>query len=178
MLRDFNWKTLIKIGLLAGLIQVATGVAMYLAGIYFVPWSIFVSLIVLLLSIVLGTLWYRASALKGQISFGQALIVGIVISITTGIVYAVYNIISISFVYSNFLEDMINASLAAAPSSQRTPEFIAAMRETVTAKTMAAANLIRLSVLGTILSVFASFFVKNKRAADERGTRRSEIQSA
>jgi hypothetical protein len=163
IVRDFNWKTLIKIGLLAGLIQVATGVAMYLAGIYFVPWSIFVSLFVLLLSIVFGTLWYRSAALKGQISFGQALIVGIVISVTTGIVYAVYNIISIAFFYPNFLEDMINASLAAAPSSRRTPEFIAAMRETVTTKTIAAANLIRLSVLGTILSVPASFLLKNSR---------------
>ena len=162
MLRDFNWKTLFAIGLLAGLIQVALGVAMYLAGIYFVPWSIFVSLLVLLLSIVFSTLWYRASTLKGQISFGQALIVGIVISVTTGIVYAVYNIISISLFYPNFLEDMINASLAAAPSSQRTPEVIAAMRQSVTAKTIAVANLIRLSVLGTILSVLTSFLVKNK----------------
>ena len=155
MLRDFKWKTIIAIGLFAGLIQVATGVAMYLAGIYFVPWSIFVSLFVLLLSIVFGTLWYRASALNGQISFGQALIVGIVISVSTGIVYAVYNIISISFFYPNFLEDMISGSLA--PASRR-----AAMRESVTANTIAASNLIRLSVLGTILSVFASFLLKKK----------------
>src|SRR5215217_815211 len=160
MLKDFNWSTLIAVGLLAGSVQVATGVVMYLAGIYFVPWGIFVSLLVLLLCIVFGTLWYRVSALKGRISYGQALIVGIVISVSTGVVYAVYNIISISFFYPNFLEEMITVSLATA--SQRTPEFIAAMRESITTKTIAFSNLIRLSVLGTILSVFASFFLRNK----------------
>ena len=162
MLRDFKWKPLIAVGLVAGLTQVATGVAMYLAGIYFVSWSMFVSLAVLFLCIVLGTLWYRASALNGQISYGQAFIVGIVISVSTGIVYAVYNLISISFIYPNFLENVINASVASVPASQRTPEFIAAVRESITAKTIALSNLLRLSALGTFLSVWSSFLLRNK----------------
>jgi uncharacterized protein DUF4199 len=155
-LKDFNWKILIAIGFLAGLIQVATGVAMYVAGVYFTSWSMFPSLLVLLLCIVFGTRWYRDSVLKGQITYGQALMVGIVISVTTGVVYAIYNIISISFIYPHFLEDMISVNLTLVPASQRTPEFIAAMRESITAKTIALSNLIRLSVIGTIISVFAS----------------------
>ena len=67
-LKDFNWKILIAIGFLAGLIQVATGVAMYLAGVYFTSWSMFPSLLVLLLCIVFGTRWYRDSVLKGHIT--------------------------------------------------------------------------------------------------------------
>jgi glucan phosphoethanolaminetransferase (alkaline phosphatase superfamily) len=161
-LKGFNWKILITIGLLAGLIQVATGVAMYLAGIYFVSWSIFVSVLVLLLCIVFGTRWYRDSTLKGQITYRQALIIGIVISVSTGIVYAIYNIISISFFYPRFLEDLISLNLASAPASQRTPEFLSAMRERVTANTIALSNLIRLSVIGTILSVFASLILKSE----------------
>ena len=159
-LKDFNWKILIAIGFLAGLIQVATGVAMYLAGVYFTSWSMFPSLLVLLLCIVFGTRWYRDSVLKGHITYGQALIVGIVISVSTGVVYAIYNIISISFFYPNFLEDLISVNLARLPASQRTPEFIAAMRETVTANMIALSNLIRLSVFGTILSVFSSLILK------------------
>ena len=85
--KDSNWKTLIAMGLLAGLIQVATG-----------------------------------------------------------IVYAIYNIISISFFYSGFLDEMIRLN--------------AAMRERITANTIAVSNAIRLSVLGTILSVFASLMLK------------------
>jgi len=144
-LRDFNWKTLIAIGLLAGLIQVATGVAMYVAGVYFASWSMLVSVFVLLLCIVLGTRWYRDSVQKGQITVGQALVVGIVISICTGVIYGIYNVISISFFYPRFLEDLIS---------------IAALPERITANTIALSNLIRLSVIGAILSVFAALVLK------------------
>jgi len=145
-LKDFNWKTLIAIALMAGLIQVATGVAMYVAGVYFAAWSMLVSVLVLLLCIVFGTRRYRDSALEGQITFGQALIVGIAISVCTGIVYAIYNIISISFFYSGFLDELIGLNPA--------------LRGRVTANTIAVSNLIRLSVIGTILSVFASLMLK------------------
>lgn len=162
-LKDFNWKILIAIGLVAGLIQVAVGVAMYMAGVYFSSWSMFPTLFVLLLCIVFGTRRYRDSVLKGHITYGQALIVGIVISVMTGIVYAVYNIISISFIYPHFLEDLISVNVARLPTSQRTPEFIAAMRESITANTIALSNLIRLSVIGTIFSVFASLILKKRK---------------
>ena len=161
-LKDFNWKILVAIGLLAGLIQVAVGVAMYVAGVYFVSWSFFPSLFVLLLCVVVGTRLYRDWVLKGRISYGQAFIVGIVISVLTGVVYAIYNIISISFIYPHFLEDLISVNLAMVPASQRTPEYIAALRESVTANTIALSNLIRLSVVGTIISVFASLVLKRK----------------
>jgi hypothetical protein len=80
-----------------------------------------------------------------------------------GIVYAVYNLISISFFYPNFLANMINARLATMPASERTPEFIAAMREGTNAKTIALSNLIRLSLFGTWLSIFLAFYLKDKQ---------------
>lgn len=145
-LQDFNWKTLIAIGLLAGLVQVSTGIAMYVAGVYFAAWSMLVTVLVLLLCIVYGTRRYRDSVLGGQITFGQALVVGIVISVCTGVVYSIYNIISISFFYSGFLDEMIRLNPA--------------ISERITANTIAVSNAIRLSVLGTILSVFTSLMVK------------------
>ena len=141
MLRDFNWKALIAIGLLAGLIQVAAGIVMYVVGIYFVPWSIAISLAVLMLCIVFLTPRYRDSALNGHLSYRQALIIGIVISVCTGVVYAIYNLISISYFYRNFLENM---------------------RQGMTAKTVAVSNLIRLSLFGTWLSIFLAFRLKDK----------------
>ena len=49
---EWNRKALIGVGLMAGTAQAVAGVAMYLAGVYFAPWSIFISLFVLLLCIV------------------------------------------------------------------------------------------------------------------------------
>lgn len=40
-----NRKVLIGIGLIAGVAQATAGVAMYLAGVYFAPWSMIVSLL-------------------------------------------------------------------------------------------------------------------------------------
>jgi len=159
-LNNFNWKTVIAIGLLSGLTQVAAGIVMYVAGVYFVFWSIFVGVFILLLCIVLGIRWYRDHELKGRITFGQALVVGIVIGVCTGVVYAIYNIISISFIYSSFLEDLIRLNLARMPAGQWTPEFAAELRQRLTANTIALGNLIRLSLMGTILSVFASLFLR------------------
>lgn len=151
-LKDFNWKTLIAIGLLAGLIQVATGVAMYVAGVYFAPWSMFVSGLVLILCIVFGIRWYRDSVLRGRITYGQALMVGIVISVSTGILYAIYNTISISFFYPRFLEQMSSLNPA--------------MRGSLTANIIALSNMIRLSVGGAIVSALVSLILKRERRAD------------
>ncbi len=153
-LKDLNWTTLLGVGLVAGLIQVATGVALYVAGVYFARWSILVSVLVLFLCIVLGIRWYRDSVLDGQITYRQALVAGIVISVTTGVVYAIYNIISISFVYSRFLEELISLN--------------AAMRGQATANTIALSNLIRLSVVGTLVSVLVSLTLKKELRTSDR----------
>jgi len=162
-LKDFNWKALALIGIAAGLLQVAAGVVMYLAGVYFASWSILVNLLVLLLCIVFGTRWYSARYLKAGVTYGQALVVGIFISVSTGIVYALYNIISISFFYPRFLDELLRTSTEQLPPDQQTPEAIALIRQTLTTNRIAVANLIRLSVVGSILSVFASLMLRTKR---------------
>jgi len=161
-LKDFNWPTLLVIGFIAGILQVTAGVAMYVAGVYFSSWSMLVTFAVLLLCIIVGTNWYKNHYLKGEITYTQALITGLVISISTGIVYAVYNILSISFFYPNFLAEQLRISTELAPASQKTPEAIAAMRDMITADRIAVANLVRLIVLGLLLSVFASLGLRTK----------------
>ena len=106
-MKKLRWKVLLAIGLIAGILQTLAGVVMYVAGVYFAAWSMLVSGAVLVLCIVAGTRWYRDNMLGGTITYSQALIIGIVISVSTGIIYALYNIITISFIYPNFLDDMI-----------------------------------------------------------------------
>ena len=153
-----NGKALIGVGVLAGLAQVGAGVAMYLAGVYFAPWSMFVNLFLLPVCIVAGTRWYAARYLSGKISYRQALSVGVVISISTGLIYALYNLISISWFYPNFLDDVVRARLAQ-PTIAGTASF-AEMRAEVSALGIAMPNLIRLSVFGSILSLLTSLFLK------------------
>ncbi|MFZ0060442.1 MAG: DUF4199 domain-containing protein [Pyrinomonadaceae bacterium] len=156
-----NRKALIGVGVFAGLVQVAAGVAMYLAGVYFAPASMFVNVFLLLLCIVVGTKWYAVQYLNGKITYVQALSVGVVISIATGLTYALYNLISISWFYPNFLDELVRARMAQ-PTIAGTPSFTD-MRAEVSALGVAVPNLIRLSIFGSILSLLTSLFLKQRK---------------
>ena len=157
-----NRKVLIGLGLTAGAVQVIAGVVMYLAGVYFAPWSMLVSLFVLLVCIVLGTRWYRDRYLNGGISYQQAVSVGIAISVCTGMVYAVYNLVTISWFYPSFLDQVVRARLAQLAAQGKSAESFAAMRAEVSAAGIAIPNLIRLAVAGSFLSLISSLFLKQR----------------
>ena len=157
-----NRKVLIGLGLFAGVVQVIAGVVMYLAGVYFAPWSFLVTVVLLLVSIVVGTRWYAAHYLNGEITYLQALIVGIVISVSTGLVYAVYNMVSISWFYPNFLDEVVLARMANPELDQPSNATLAALRAKETAAGIAIPNLIRLSVFGSLLSLLTSLFLRRR----------------
>jgi Protein of unknown function (DUF4199) len=163
MISDRNGKILLGVGVMAGIAQVCAGVVMYLAGVYFAPWSMGVSLLVLLSCIVAGTRWYTTHCLNGEITYVQALGVGIVISVSTGLVYAIYNLVSISWFYPNFLDNMVRAQIAQMAGHQQSTESFATLRSQVTAPRIAIANSIRLSVMGSVLSLVSSLFLKRKK---------------
>jgi hypothetical protein len=147
---------LIGMAAAAGVAQVVAGVAMYLAGVYFAPWSMVVSLVVLLVCIIVGTRWYRDNRVGGAMTFAQALRVGIAISFATGLIYAVYNVVSISFFYPHFLDDMVQARVA------QTHESFAGLRAEASVPGIAIPNLIRLTVFGSVLSLATSWFIKRR----------------
>jgi hypothetical protein len=154
----WNRSALIRLGVLAGLAQVSAGVAMYVAGVYFAPWSMLVSLVVLQICIVVGTRWYARHFLPEGISYKEVVIVGVVISVSTGLVYAIYNLVSIAFIYPHFLDDMVRATVA-----QRSGESFEALRAQVSAPGIAIPNLIRLSVFGTVLSLVSASRLRTRK---------------
>ena len=160
--REWNRGALIGVGLVAGAVQAAAGLAMYLAGVYFAPWSMGVSVGVLVLCIVIGTTWYTRHFLNKAITYPQAVLVGAIISVCTGVVYACYNVITISYLYPHFLDEVVRARLADAGTQQSADTF-AEMRAQVSAAGIAIPNLVRLSVFGTALSLVTSLFLKTKR---------------
>lgn len=157
-----NRRVLIGVGVMAGVAQAVAGAAMYLAGVYFAPWSMVVTLVLLLVCIVVGTRWYTAHYLNGEITYWHAVIVGIAISVCTGLVYAVYNMVSISWFYPDFLDELVRARMADAVVNQQNTDSFASMRAGVTAPGIAISNLIRLSVFGSVLSLLSSLFLKRR----------------
>ena len=159
---EWNRGVLVGVGLVAGAVQAAAGLAMYLAGVYFAPWSMGVSVGVFLACLVVGTRWYTIRFLSDEITYPQAVLVGTVISICTGVVYAGYNVITISYLYPNFLDEVVRARFADV-ETQPNADAVAAMRAQVSAVGIAIPNLVRLSLFGTALSLVTSLFLKRKR---------------
>jgi hypothetical protein len=155
-----NRKVLIGLGVTAGLVQVVAGVVMYLAGVYFAPWSMLVTLFLLVVCIVVGTRLCRDHYLDGEMTYLQALSVGIAISVCTGVVYAIYNMVSIAWIYPNFLDQVVKARMAQTGVQQQSLASFAAMRAEVSAAGIAVGNLIRLSVVGSLISLLSSLFLR------------------
>jgi ethanolamine transporter EutH len=169
-MQKLNWKVLFVIGLTAGILQALSGVVMYVAGVYFAAWSMLVSGLVLVLCIILGTRWYRNNMLGGTMTYSQALIIGVVISVSTGIIYSLYNVISISFLYPHFLDEMIRDGVAriqaSGTGSEQTSELVASMKRNTTAPKIALGNLIRLSIVGAVFSTITSIILRRKGPSD------------
>lgn len=154
-----QWKPVLAAGICAGLVQVAAGVTMYLAGVYFAPWSGLVSLVLLAASIVVGVRWYVAHVLERQVTYVTAFLAGAGIAVVAGLVYVTYNILSVSLVYPNFLEDMARARLAAQAGSldpSQAAARLASLRRSTTLTGVVTANLRAFCLFGTVISALAA----------------------
>jgi len=166
---QLRWAPLVKVGLTAGLANVTVGVVLYLSGVYFQPWALLLMTLLLPLYIAAGNWWYGKHVLRGETTYPRALLVGIVISVMTGLIYVAYNVISITFVYGHFLEDMIQAEYVRASAGMGAPgaaHLLDTLRAEVTLGSLVVGNLMAVCRLGTGFSVLIALgFLKRWRRA-------------
>lgn len=164
---EFRWRPLAAAGLVSGLIQVTIGVAMYLMGIYFERRSLLVSILVLAACIVIGTRWYVKHVLNGSTTYWRALLAGVVIGVCTGLVYVTYNVVSISFVYPHFLEDMVQAEFARQQAlgleASQTAQVLESLRTEATLQRLVAGNLGGFVRFGIVFSALTAIAFRRKR---------------
>lgn len=159
IVHTLRWKPLLAAGLISGLMQVIAGVVMYLSGVYFAVWSGIVSLLLLAACIAAGTRWYVTRVLGGRTTYWTALLVGIVIAVVTGLVYATYNVVSISFVYPHFLEEMAQAEFARRRpglDQSQTRQVLESLRARTTMGTIVVNNLRAFTAAGTVLAALVA----------------------
>jgi hypothetical protein len=168
-----RWTALIVVGFAAGLIQVIAGVSMYIAGLYFTRWSIRLSLVLLAICIAAGIWWYRKHVLGGRTTYWSALLAGIVIAVCTGLTYVTYNVISVSFVYRDFLGQMVQAEFEREQAMGMHP-VLESLRAEATLGNLVAGTFMALARFGTVLSALIAIAFRRKRTA----VRAPEAQSA
>jgi len=92
-----------------------------------------------------------------------------VISVLIGLTYITYNIVSITFVYGHFLEDMIQAQfarLSAGMDAVNAAHLLDTLRAEMTLKSLVVGNLMAVCRLGTAFSLLIALgFVKRWRRA-------------
>jgi hypothetical protein len=139
-----------------GLVHVALGIVLYLSGVYFEPGSLRLMTLVLAAYVAVGNWWYGRYVLGGQTSYPKALVVGVVISVTTGLVYAAYNFVTVSFIYSEFLEQMIQAEFARASVGLDTASagrLLGDLRAGATLRNLMVGNVAAVARIGTAFSI-------------------------
>jgi hypothetical protein len=154
-----RWAPLLQVGAIAGLANMAVGVVLYLSGVYFEPWSLRLMILLLAVSIAAGNWWYGKHVLGGQTTYWKALLVGVVISVSMALVYITYNAVSISFVYSHFLEEMVLAEFDRASAGMDTTQaarLLDSLRAEATLRNLIVGNFTAASRIGTFWSVVIS----------------------
>jgi hypothetical protein len=94
--------------------------------------------------------------LGGQTTYWKALLVAIVISVSTALVYVTCNAISVSFVYSHLLEAMVLAEFDRASVGMDASEagrLLDSLRAEATLRNLVVGNFTSASRIGTFWSV-------------------------
>jgi hypothetical protein len=161
-----RWDLILRAGAIVGLVEVAAGIAMYLAGVYFSPWSGIASLLVLALSIAVAQKWYAARTAPVPMEYAAAFAVGGTVAAIAAIIYVIYNFVSVSFVYPHFIEQMVDARFR----QQRLPgmdqvqanELLDRLRSEITLRSIAVGNFLFLIVRGTAFAALLAAFTRRR----------------
>lgn len=154
-----RWAPLVKVGLVAGLVQVVAGAAMYLSGVYFEVWSLPLTMVLTVVSIAAGNWWYGRHVLAGQTTYWRALLVGVMMSVIMAAVYAIYNLASVSFIYPHFMEDMVQAEFDRASvglDPAQAGHLLGSLRSQLTLGNLALGNFVGACRFGTMASVLVA----------------------
>ena len=163
-----RWGPILRAGAIAGLVEVSAGVVMYLADVYFAPWSGPASLLVLAVCIAVAQRWYAAKTAAESMGDVAALAVGVAVAAMTAIIYVAYNLVSISFVYPHFIEQMVTARFAHLHSPSMNQEqanaLLGRLRTETTLGLIATNNLRFLSVMGTVIAAVLAIFTRRRNS--------------
>jgi hypothetical protein len=161
-----RWDLILRAGAIAGLVEVAAGIAMYLGGVYFAPWSGIASLLVLAVSIAAAQKWYALRTAPAPMGYAAAFFVGGTVAAITAIIYVIYNFVSVSFLYPHFIEQMVDARFR----QQRLPgmdqaqanELLDRLRAETTLRAIAVGNFLFLTVRGTAFAALLAAFTRRR----------------
>ena len=156
----------IKYGLYTGVAMVLLSLLFYALDIKATSWPQYISIGVLLVGIILGTLAFRDKCSGGFISYGRSLGSGVMISLIAGIILAIYTYLNVAFLNPEMMEQMIGVAeenmMQQGLSDDQIDQAMSMTTMFMTPTFIALTGLFSMVLWGTLFSLLASIFVKKE----------------
>lgn len=153
-----------KYGVYTGLAMVLLSLLFYALDVKATSWPQYVSILVLLAGIIVGTLAFRDKCSGGYISYGRSLGSGVLISLVTGIILAVYSYLNAAFLNPEIIEQMIRAAeenmMNQGLSDDQIDQAMGMTKMFMTPGYIAITSVFSMLLWGTLISLLTSIFIK------------------
>jgi hypothetical protein len=161
-------KSAMTYGAIIGLSLVVYYVLLYLADLTFNKALGLVQYVVLCVGIYMGTKAYRDKAMGGFITYGKALVFGIIISVFVGIIVVFFNFIMMRYIDPGLIdknmaimeETFQNSRLGRMIPADQLDETLDKARESMTSVWSIPSGVFVFSLIGFIFSLVTSAFLK------------------
>jgi hypothetical protein len=166
--RSNRLKFAMTYGAIIGLSLVVYYVLLYLADLSFNKGLGLVQYIVLSVGLYIGTKAYRDKALGGFISYGKALVFGIIFSVFVGIIVVFFNFIMMKYIDPGLVdknmavieETFQNSRYSRLVPADQMDEMMEKSRESMTSLWSIPSGVFVFSLFGLIISLVTSAFLK------------------
>lgn len=161
-------------GAITGITLIVYSLILYLAGQTFNKYLGWISYILLLAGIIMGTLLYRNKVLNGFISYGNAFLTGLLIVIFAAIISSFFSFILMRFIDPTLIEQLVSTTeeklLNQGLNDEQIEMAIERMRKMMVSPFSVILGLLGTIIVGTILSLITSAFIKREGNTFERDT--------
>ena len=163
------WKTAMVYGLYIGILITLYSVILYVIGQSQNKVLAYLPVIIYAVCIILAQIYYRDRDLNGSISYGEAVGFGVVVMLFSGIISALYNLI-IFKIHPSLIEQIKiaqeEAYLKSGWSEEKIETTMSVASKFMTPGWMAIMGLFGAVMMGTVISLVTSIFVKRQPDQD------------
>ncbi len=161
-------------GAITGIVIIIYSLILYLTGQTFNTALGYFSYILLIAGIITGTLLFRNKVLNGHISYGNAFIAGLLIVIFSAILSSFFSFILMRFIDPGLIEQLVSKTeekmLNQGLNDEQIELIIERTRKMVASPFSVVIGLLGMIIIGTILSLITSAFIKKEGNTFERDT--------
>jgi hypothetical protein len=154
----------LKIGLMTGVAYILVSLLFYVLDIPRDSWIQYLSFLILIGGIIIGTTQFRDKHSGGFLSYGRCLGSGVLISLTVGLVMAVYVYLFFKFFDPGEIAKMVEMAEQGMAekglNEQQIDQAMAMSKKMMTPGIMAILNIFSMVFWGTIFSLIISIFLK------------------